>query len=366
MKRILVYGLSSTMGGTENYLLNLYKAIDTRILQFDFLFEHSVEDIPYEEEITSRGGKIYKGYYRNSERNLPGAISIKNFLSEHPEWDGIYINIQNINTAYRLITAAKKLKIKYRVIHAHSNNYSRKPSIKDKIYEVYFHLTKVFNVTDFLACSELAGKFAFNNSFFKVIPNAVDFGKFAFCSEKRAEMREKFNIADNIKVIGFCGRLVYQKNVHFLLQIFEKLYERDPDTCLLLVGDGEQRVELEQVVNGKEFKDNVIFTGSVTNIEDYMQMMDCFVLPSLFEGFGIVLLEAQASGLQCFASKSVVPESTNIGGNVEFISLDLKPEFWANVILKCNFERIDCTRKLLESEHTISKSLDKIINIFNK
>lgn len=365
MKRILVYGLSDMFGGTENYILNLYKLIDTQNIQFDFLFEHSVENIPYEQEIISRGGKIYKEYYRHSERNCPGAKSIIKFLSEHPEWDGIYVNIQSINTSYRLLTAAKKLNIPHRVIHAHNNNYSKKPKIKEKLFEYYFHLTKSRNVTKFLACSELAGKFAFKNSVFTVIPNPVDFKKFAYCDDKRIIMRKQFNIENDIKVIGFCGRLVHQKNLMFLIDIFEEIHKLNPKIRLLLVGDGEQRKELEDYLKSKEYREKVIFTGSVTNIEDYMQIMDCFVLPSKFEGFGIVLLEAQASGLQCFTSKLVVPEETNISGNVKFISLDSHPKIWAEAICESGFKRLDCMEKLLESEHTIFKTLEKVLNVFN-
>lgn len=364
IKRILVYGLCERFGGTERYVMTLYQAIDRSKVQFDFLYDHAAREIPYEEDIIKLGGRVFREYYRNSDKNLPGAVSIKQLLKNHPEWEGVYVNIQFVDTSYRLIKEAKKQGLKYRVIHAHNNNYTRQIGIKDKVCEAYFHLTKRKNVTQFLACSELAGQWAFKGSKFTVIPNAVEFEKFRFNPSVREAMRSKYGIGADIKVIGFCARLCYQKNPEFLVQVFNELHKKDPHTCLLLVGDGDKRKFIEEAIIKLSLRDNVIFAGSVDNAEDYMQMMDCFLLPSRFEGFGIVLLEAQAAGLNCFTSKGVVPEATNVSGHVHFAELSAGAEYWADEILKVGFERYDEMNTLQNSDYTVGKSAKKLMKVF--
>ena len=197
------------------------------------------------------------------------------------------------------------MKLQYRVIHAHNSDYNRPFGLKDKIYERFFYLSKDKYVTDYLACSEQAGKWLFKmeKENFTVIPNAVPFEKFAFSKEKRDAVRMKYQISDQEIVLGFCGRLVAQKNPEYLLHIFEDVHKKEPRTKLLMVGDGVMRKEIENQIRALHLQKSVIMTGAVSNVENYMQAMDCFLVPSRFEGFGIVLLEAQAAGLPCFASK---------------------------------------------------------------
>ena len=367
MKRICVYGCSETFGGTERYLMTMYQAIDRTEIQFDFLFPHDIGDISYRNQIEALGGKIYCEYYKYSEKKDADFISPEKLISKHPEWDGVYVNWQSVDTAYRLIIAAKKMKLQYRVIHAHSSDYNRPFGLKDKIYERFFYLSKDKYVTDYLACSEQAGKWLFKmeKENFTVIPNAVPFEKFAFSKEKRDAIRMKYQISDQEIVLGFCGRLVAQKNPEYLLHIFEDVHKKEPRTKLLMVGDGVMRKEIENQIRALHLQKSVIMTGAVSNVENYMQAMDCFLVPSRFEGFGIVLLEAQAAGLPCFASKNIVPEETNLTGNVCFIKLEDGAEKWANVILSKPMNRYDGIDKLLNSDYTVDKAAKKLMNIFD-
>lgn len=368
MKRICVYGCSGMFGGTERYLLTMYQVIDRTKIQFDFLFPYNIGDISYGAQIEALGGKIYKEYYKNSEKTVSGFISPDKLLCRHPEWSGIYVNWQSVDTAYRLIIAAKKRNLCYRVIHAHNSDYNRPFGVKDKIYEIFFHLTKKHCVTDYLACSELAGKWLFkmNKNKFTVIPNAVPFEKFTFSKSKRDAIRTKYQISEQELVLGFCGRLVVQKNPEYLIHIFEKVHKKEPLTKLLIVGDGVLHSELELQIQRKRLRDSVIMTGAVDNVEEYMQAMDCLLVPSKFEGFGIVLLEAQAAGLPCFASKDVVPEETNLTGNVYFIKLEDGEEKWADIILSTQIKRYDGMEALRDSDYTIDKASAKLMHVFER
>lgn len=364
MINIAIFGASENYGGTEAYIMTLFKQLDRSVVKLDFLFYHSVVEIPYEADILSHGAKIYKEYYMLSERYMPDYISPKELFDRHPEWDGIYINVQKIDTTYRLLVEAARRKLSYRIIHAH-NNDNRKMSFKDKLFKAWFYMTKGNVVTDYLGCSQSAGENMFGKCDLTVIPNAIDFQKFAPDQNLREQMREHLRLLDNQIVIGFCGRLSYQKNPEKLIDIFSALHKQISDSRLLILGDGEKRGELEDRVRIYGLSDSVIFAGSVTNVSDWLQAMDCFLLPSRFEGFPFVLMEAQAAGLRCFVAKEAVPPESNVTDRITYISNYKTPDEWARTIINTGFERKDCMEILMKSEYTIERMTEKFMKILN-
>ena len=332
MIRILHIGMSPNPGGVENFVMNIYRNIDRSKIQFDFLLEHNASKIAYEDEIISLGGKIYRSYYRRKELFKKGRKSIKKFFIQHPEITGVHMHANTIHPMFKVLQVAKKMGIKIRILHSHNSNYMSKLKIKDKLYEKYAR-KKLKNVTtNLLACSEDAGKWMFHTNNFKVIKNGIDVNKFRFNQNIRDEIRKELNLSENF-VVGHVGRMNYQKNPIYLLEIFKKIYEKDNTARLLYVGDGNMREEVEKYINNNSLKGKVILTGAVDNPYRYFCAMDVFCLPSRFEGLGIVLLEAQANGLKCYTT-NMVPKETNIIGNVEYISLDETKEKWATEILK--------------------------------
>lgn len=362
MKRICLYGASENLGGTEVYLITMVRALKDEIT-FDFLVHHEYGKIPFEDEIVSYGGKVYREYYKNGERNLPEYISPEKLLSMHPEWDGICLNLQSIDTSYRLLVEAKKKKMKHRIIHSHSCNYFDTVGLKTKIFEFYYKITKNNVVTECLCCSSKAGEWMFGNSMeYKIIPNAVQFEKFSLDDQTRYKMRSEFQINDDEVVIGFCGRLDEIKRPEFMMDIFYHL-KKKLKCKLIYVGDGVLRKQLQLKAQQLQITDSVIFTGVVENIKEYYQMMDCFVLPSRFEGFGIVLLEAQAAGLRCYTTDKVVPYETNVSGRVNFISQNATAKEWAEKIIKNGFDRVNCLDILENSDYSVKVMKQRLLEI---
>ena len=363
MKRICLYGSSANLGGTEMYMITIVRALKNKIV-FDYLIHHACGKIPFEDEIVSLGGKIYREYYFNSERKNKDYISPQKIIESHAEWDGIYINVQRIHTAYRLLRVAKKAKLPFRIIHAHNNNYTSAISFKDKLYEKYFQFTKKSTITHYLACSKGAGEWMFGQNINTiVIPNAIDFKKFQIDEFVRDYMRKKYEICNETVIVGFCGRLCYQKNPEFLIDILISI-KTIPQCKLLVIGDGELLEVMKSRVIKEKIEEKVIFAGATDNVQDYYQMMDCFVLPSRFEGFGIVLLEAQAAGLRCYTTDKVVPYETNVTGRVTFISEKNSAEEWAEQIVEGGFDRVSCLEKLEKSDYSLSNMQKKLLNLF--
>lgn len=362
MLRICLYGASANLGGTETYMISLIKSLKG-IICFDFLVGHNVKTIPREKEINELGGKIYREYFAVKEKKDPQYISAKEIIKKHPEWDGIYLNLQQINTAYNLLIAAKKVGMKYRIIHSHCSTWMKKTTIRDYIYKFFFSITKSFVVTHRLACSQSAGEWMFGNrSSFEIVPNSIIFEQFLFNEEERIIKREQFQIKSNEIVIGFLGRITEVKNPLFMVDIFKEFPKNG--YRLLMVGDGNMFEELEKYIISNKLKDKVILTGEVSNSRDYYQIMDCFVAPSLFEGFGIVLLEAQAAGLPCYTTKWRVPNETNVTGNVTFIDRLDNPQKWAEVIIKNGFKRYSEIEMLNNSIYSIQYLKNKMLEIF--
>lgn len=364
MRRLCVFGMSDNLGGTEVYLMTLYRTLreNHSDLQFDFLLSHSAGVIPYENEILSLGGRIFREYYARSERGCPGFLTMKDLFDRHPDWEGVYINIQNIHTAYRLIEEGAGRKLPYRLIHAHNSGYERKPTRKEKLYETYFRMTVHSDATDLLACSEKAGKWMYHDEPFIVVPDAVDFSKFAPDEELRKKTRAELEIPDNAITVGFCGRLAEQKNPLFLLDIFATFRQLKPGSRLLVVGSGELEAAVKEKIGRLGIGDLVILTGSVPDVNPYLQAMDCFVFPSRYEGFGIAILEAQAAGLRCYTTGKVVPEEVNQTGRVTFIDKDVSASSWAGKIADGGFDRADCREILKESPY----STDYLYELFQK
>lgn len=363
MLRICLYGSSACLGGTEVYLITMVRELSDKI-RFDYLIHHDVGKIPFEDEIVALGGKVYREYFMHRERKCAGYISPKNIIRNHPEWDGIYVNVQRIHTAYQLLIEAKKAMVPYRIIHGHNNGYSGSISLKDKLYENFFKLTKKTTITHYLACSKSAGDWMFGKTTSAtVIPNAVNFTKFQMNDDVRNQMRSKCGIERNTIVLGFCGRLSYQKKPEFLIEIINEL-KKNPRYKLLIVGDGNLTEVLQKRAAECGVSDKVIFVGAADNVSDYYQMMDCFVLPSRYEGFGIVLLEAQAAGLRCYTTDKVVPAETNVTGRVTFISQEASAKVWADIIEAGGFDRVNCQEELEKSDYSLKLLKKKLLEVF--
>ena len=361
--RILHWGMLGGIGGIEMFIMNVYRNIDRSKVQFDFLTTHNGK-IAFEDEIKELGGRIYKEIYSKSESIVKHYQSLDNFFRNHPEFKGIHMHVNNINFITPL-KYAKKYNIPIRILHSHnSGNMFGNPSLIFRMQEYYNK--KVVNkyATQLFACSQDAGKWMFGNNKFKVINNAIDVTKFKFNNDIRKKKREELNIK-NKKVIGFIGRLQYQKNPEFLIEIFRDINKKDKNTVLVIVGVGDLQQKVNELIEEYDLKNNVILLGTRTDIAELLQAFDLFILPSRFEGLGIVLIEAQASGLSCIASADVIPKEVKITNLLEFISLKENSKVWAQTALKMiGNNRINTINKITLEGYNIETQIKILENLY--
>src|SRR5699024_3881001 len=166
----------------------------------------------------------------------------------------------------------------------------------------------------------------------KVLENAINLEQYKSSNLKRENILSSLNIDENTFVIGHIGRFHPVKNHIFLIELSDALQKKINDSHMLLIGDGELRNNIENLIKDRGLQDKVTFLGEITNVSEYLSVMNVFVFPSLHEGFGNVLIEAQAAGVKCFVSDTV-PRETKVTNLVTFLSLDDPIIRWRDCIM---------------------------------
>ena len=250
---------------------------------------------------------------------------------------------------------AKKYGIPVRIAHSHCTDFQTQNVLKKTIGDAFKIPLKKY-ATDYFACSEIAGKWLFGNKIiedqkFKIIHNAIDYDKFKFNKEIREKVRRELNFENNDIVIGHVGRFTNQKNHEFLIDVFYEIHKINYNYKMLLIGTGELEDKIKEKVKKLELSEYVIFLGFKNDANRYMNAMDIFAFPSLYEGLGLGLIEAQANGIPCIATEKTIPSEVKINDNFKFIELDI--EKWKETILKTNITREDSKKKIQESNYFI-------------
>lgn len=347
-------------GGVEAVVMNYYRNIDREKIQFDFICDEDSTNIPYD-EIEKLGGKVIliPPYQK--------VISYHKMLKKVLK-DGKYkIVHSHINTlSVFSLFAAKCAGVPVRIAHSHSTT-NKKEKKKNLIKQVLRPFSKIF-ATDYMCCSELAGRWLFGNKEYDkgnvyLLNNAIDLDKFKYDEVIRKEKRKELNIDDDTLVIGHVGRFVEQKNHRFLIDIFNEVHKQNEKSILLLVGQGPLMDEIKEKVKSLGIEDCVKFLGQRNDISELYQAMDVFCLPSLYEGLGMVLIEAQTAGCYCIASTEV-PEKAKIIQKFKFIELTVDKNKWAKEIMKFknDKERKSCLKDISDACYSIKCEVKKLEN----
>lgn len=343
-------------GGLETMLMNYYRHMDRSLVQFDFL-THRHDKADYDDEIERLGGKIY-----HLPRLVPWSPGYRHALNQfflaHPECRIVHVHQDCLSSV--ILKAAKKSGVPVRIAHSHSSSQDK--DIKYPIKLFYKRFIPRY-ATQLFACGEDAGRWMFNGSDFKVLKNAIDVSSYKFQAERRALIRGSLGIPDNNLVIGHVGRFSYPKNHLYLLDVFASVHVKNPNTSLLLVGDGELRPQIEQKLQELGLKDAVILTGVRSDVPDLLQAMDIFVFPSLYEGLPVTLVEAQASGLPCVIS-SQIPVDCDLTTLIQRISLRENAMFWADKILEAEKTRPDTSAEIAAAGFDIIQNAKWLQNYY--
>lgn len=329
--KVLHFPLQAGLGGIRSYILQNWAHMRQHRIQFDIITRFE----PDEELVRSVGpnGNIYPVVcpYAGHEREFLNRI--EKIIDQG--YDAIHLHTSNWFGGFPLEEMAVKKGIPRIIVHSHSTGIDGCyiGGDYDRLTQLHEHYKKQFTpalATDYLACSRLAGEWIFPACIPRekivIMKNAVDTSRFSYKPTRRMEMRAQLEIAQDAFVVGAVSRFADQKNPFFLLEIFRAFHKRNPASRLVWVGSGPLMEKIREEMDG--LKDAVFLLGDRLDVPNLMQAFDCMLMPSLFEGFPIVVVEAQAAGLPCFLSDTITDE-VNLTELVRNFPLADTPARWA-------------------------------------
>lgn len=331
--RVIHFTIANVGGGTTKAVLRLWKYIDRERFHFDFVTMS--DKLDFAAELEAEGCKVY--YLSTYAEDNPELFNkeVREILSNG--YDVIHLQTSHWR-GFAIEKIAKEIGIPKVILYSNMTNV---PDKEGKSREMerrrHFQQRELLTedmATDFVACSEAAAEWLYGDRIpkekIKIVPYAIELEDYKYNENARKKYREVLGIKNEF-VIGHVGRFEYQKNHEFLLDVFQDIARIDNQVKLLLVGVGELQETVKRRVKELGIESKVIFTGKRNDVAGLMQAMDVFAFPSRHEGFGIVLIEAQAAGLKCITSKGI-PSEARITDNIEFLELNKK--IWVDSILK--------------------------------
>lgn len=339
MKKILHMTPPIINNGVYRYIFNHMQYIDQQRYQFSFLTKKP-KGLYCTKEFEKYRFPVHE--LCNVERDNPNGLrdEIVRILKEG--YDAVHLHTSYWR-GFLIEQIAMEMGVPRVIVHSHSTGIDEADE-KDrgellKKHNAYKEKFSLAYATDVCACSKLAGQWLYGEQVpkeeIKILPNAIQVERFHFQPQIRKNKREKLGI-DNRIVIGNIGRYCYQKNQKFLLKAFAEAYRYNPALFLLFLGEGELLEELKAFAEKQKIEKAIFFLPWQERVEDYLQVMDVFCLPSRFEGLPISVVEAQAAGLKCFVSNTVTSE-VDLTGLVKFIPLE--KECWIDAIVHTKEDR---------------------------
>jgi glycosyltransferase involved in cell wall biosynthesis len=365
-------------GGIETWLMNVLRNVDRDRFRFDFMV-YTADHCSYDDEIRALGSTILS--CAPPAEAARHAQELTRLLSTQGPYDAIHVHGSS-DIGYTLRTAARA-GIPIRVAHSHNNSEERRRRLRSYAYRVVTRRWMKAHMTVGLGCSRAACTYLFGGRWrsdprCRVLYYGLDWEPFRPDTDRppgaRSSVRATraaLGLPQDALVIGHVGRFAPQKNHGFWLQIAECIAARRDDATFVLVGDGELRPAFEEQVRQRGLQDRFVLTGVRPDVPQVMQAMDVFLFPSHFEGLGIVLLEAQASGLPCVVSDAVPPEATVIEHQVSRLALKASPATWADAVLEAAVGDRDRDRRaawdaVTRSPFSLPYCIDRLEEIYDR
>lgn len=313
------------VGGVEAVVMDYYRNIDRSRIQYDFIVDERSGSIP-RGEIESLGGNVMT---TPPMELMPAHLSVLESLFRAGKYPIVHAHMTTLSTV--TLGAAERAGVPVRIAHAHGVAGDGEP-LRSLVKGALRHTAKK-HATHLMACGRQAGDWLFGEGAdYQILRNAIDLNLFKYDALARAEVRRDFGILEDTFVVGHVGRFVTSKNHSFLIDVFSRVHEILPDSLMVLVGDGRLLSRAKRLVKRMGIENSVVFPGNRGDVHRLYQAFDVFAFPSLHEGFGLAVAEAQRSGLPCIISERVPPEAalTNL---VRALPLSDGIDAWAREIV---------------------------------
>jgi glycosyltransferase involved in cell wall biosynthesis len=359
--RVLHLVRKMDFGGVQSMIMNYYRNIDRKKVQFDFIVQGKEEGF-YDNEIRSLGGSIY--YVKSIKNLICYYIDIYKVLKQN-DYKIVHVH-QNFANIHGLLLSLIN-GVPNRISHSH-NSYPESSLFRRLIKKIIQYTINKLSTNKF-ACSIIAADWLYGerqraNGNISVINNAIDTKKFIFEDLTRQRKRLELNVSDKI-LIGHIGNFSEQKNHEFLIDIFYEIYKIQTKAHLILVGQGELEGKVKRKVESMGLTGHVSFLGKRSDINELLNAFDIFLFPSLYEGLPVVIVEAQSTGLKCIISDEISKEIA-ISSLVTFVELGRPASEWAKLVLDKleNYSRGDMEYVIQENGYDIFQESKKLQDFY--
>ena len=320
---------SLNRGGVETWLMNVLRHLDPRRVRFDFVTHH---DNPgaYEEEAKALDARVYRctGY----RRPLRYARQLRGVIAEGGPYDAVHSHVHDYSGA--VLRTAASAGVPVRIAHSHNDTSGLRASPARRAYQWLMRRWIARYATRHVACSRVAGEALFGPAWLTDpralnLPYGIDLSRFTD-RPGRAELAAAFGLPPCAKVVGHVGRFDPQKNHRRLVDMAAVVLKEDPAARLVLVGDGPLRPDIERRAEALGVRGQIVFAGLRGDVPAVMgAVFDVFLFPSLYEGLGLVVVEAQAAGVPVVMSDGVPAEAVRMPDRVTTLPLDAPDTAWA-------------------------------------
>ncbi|MGQ8922492.1 glycosyltransferase family 1 protein [Bacillus halotolerans] len=335
-QRVLHVLSGMNRGGAETMVMNLYRKMDRSKVQFDFLTYRN-DPCAYDEEILSLGGRLFYVPSIGQSNPLTFVKNVRNTIKENGPFSAVHAHT-DFQTGF-IALAARLAGVQVRVCHSHNTSWKTGFNWKDRLQLMVFRRLILAYATELCACGEDAGRFLFGRSNMErkrvhLLPNGIDLDLFSPAGQAADDEKKARGIASDRLIIGHVARFHEVKNHAFLLKLAVHLKKRGVRFQMVLAGDGPLREQMGEEARRLNLLSDVLFLGTEEHIHELMRTFDVFVMPSLYEGLPVVLVEAQASGLPCIISDKITEKVDTGLGLVKRVSLSKPMDIWAETIVR--------------------------------
>lgn len=349
------------IGGAETLVMNIFRKIDKNKIQFDFIV-HGTEVGAYESEIEKMGGKIYRVPKYKGFNHFSYIKAWNKIFKEHPEYKIIHSHVRS--TASIILKIAKRYNL---TTISHSHSTSNGKGIKCLVKKIL--QKNIPKYSDYLfACSKESAVWLYGEKNAKsdrciIINNAIDSSKYVYDEKIRAKKRKELGL-DNKIVIGQVGRLEPVKNYSFTLKILKRCLEINSNYFLLIVGDGSLKNKIIEEIDKMSLTNNVIMLSNRNDVNELLQAIDVFIMPSIYEGLPLTLVEAQASDLPCIIS-STISAGILDSNLVKKINLNDNIVEWCKAINSFSqYRRKDNSKLIISNQFDIKENVEWLEKIY--
>jgi glycosyltransferase involved in cell wall biosynthesis len=354
-------------GGADSWLLNVTRHIAREHIKFDFcaLWPPSAT---FYDEVEALGGRVFPCLFSSNLPTFP--LRFRRILRAE-RYDVVH---SHVGWPSGVVLCQASLEgVPARIAHSHTSSDFKPRSLLRNAYRAAMKAGIKKYTTIGLAVSGLAAEFLFgpqwkSDARFRLFHCGIDLEPFR-TAPSREEARSELGIPADTPVVGHVGRFVPEKNHAFLLEVAVEVLKSRPEVRFLMVGEGPLRPQIETMTRDLGIEKRVVFAGSRSDVPRLMlSVMDVLAFPSIEEGFGIVLTEAQAAGLRCLASDVVTAEASVVPGAVEYLSLSKGAQHWAASLLKMlessSVGRATALPTLEQSDFNIRQSCAELTRIY--